>query len=267
MIWHPYQKIMHPFSSLLLLTVALSLASCGASRKIGNAELKEKSSAEAVLKAMATNRIDVDWLEAKAKLDVNNGSQAVRANALVRMKKNELVWISVRKLGFEAGRALIRRDSVFVINRLNNEYYAEPLAWLEREYNIPADLVTFQNLLLGNLIFLSTASFELDEQGEHLILSGKGGGVESRFKVLGKDLSLREMWFDDKKNQHQLRYTLDEYAPIAGKKNFSHLRFLEVRSPDTGHMTLGLQFSDVIVNEPKDIKFDIPERYTRVQGK
>ncbi len=254
------------FLLLIVLGAVLGASSCGASRKAGKAELKEKSP-EALLKVLAARKLDVDWFEAKAKLDVSDGSQSVKANAVIRMKKNELVWVSIKKLGFEVGRALIRKDSAFVINRLSNEYYAEPLSWLEREYNVPGDLAAFQNLLLGNLVFFSTSGFRMEENGTQYYLAGKGGGMESRFKINSADLTLQEMWFEDKNTQRQIQYALQQYGQIAGNRNFSYLRSLELNSPSTGRMSVGIQFSDVQLNVPKDIKFEIPDKYTRVGGK
>ncbi len=256
----------HTFLLIMILGVLLGASSCGAARKAGKAELKEKTP-EALLRVMAARKLDVDWFEAKARLDMSDGKQSVKANATIRMKKNELMWVSIKKLGFEVGRALIRKDSAFVIDRLNNEFYAEPLSWLEREYNIPGDLGAFQNLLLGNPVFFSTSGFKLEESGTHYELSGQGGGMESRFKVNSADLTLQEMFIDDKKNQRRIQYALQQYGPIAGNRKFSYLRSLEMSSPATGKMSVGIQFSEVEINVPKEIKFEIPDKYTRAGGK
>ena len=225
--------------------------------------MNEKSS-EGLLKALAAQKLDAEWFEGKAKLDFSDGSQSVKANAVIRMQKGEVVWVSIKKLGFEVGRALIRKDSVFIINRLDNEYYAEPLKYIERTYNIPADLVTLQNMLLGNPVFFSTSGFKFRENGVHYELAGKGGGMESRFLVNSSGLMLEQMDFEEKESRRQIQYQLAQYAPIDGKRRFSYLRSLEMNSPSTGRMLVGIQFSDVQLNVPKDIKFEIPDKYTRI---
>jgi hypothetical protein len=252
---------------LLLLGAVLGASSCGAARKASrDVTLSEKSSA-GLLKALAARKWDAEWFDAKAKLDVDDGRQSVKANAVIRMKKGEFVWVSIKKFGFEAARALIRKDSVFVINRLNNEYYAEPISFLTKEYNIPADLSTLQNLILGNPVFLSTAGFHFEDKVTHYELSGKGGGMDSRYLVNSADLTLQHIGFEDKQERRTIKCGFGEYAPLVENKNFSYLRSIEMDSPATGRMAVGLQFSEVVLNVPKDVKFEIPDKYTRVSAK
>lgn len=271
-IRNPKLEILNPmrkanFHSILLIFSAIILfASCGPGRKVSKTDLKANTP-EAMLKLMAARKIDVQWMEAKAKLDLNDGSQSIKANAVIRMKKDEWVWISVKKFGFEGGRALIRKDSAFIINRLNNEYYAEPLSYLEKTYGVPADLAALQNILLGNPVFLQTSGFQLDESPEHYRLSGQGGGFESRFQINKTDLTLAQMELEDPKKLQSVRYSLSNYGELAGNRKFSYLRLLELNSPSSGKMSAGIEFSDVEINVPKDNKFEIPEKYTRVQGK
>ncbi len=262
------KRIIDMIKNTILLAIVLGISvgatSCGAARKAGKATtLKEKSS-EGLLRVLASRKLDAEWFEAKAKLDFSDGSQSVKANATIRMKKGELVWVSIKKLGFEVGRALIRQDSVFIINRLNNEFYAEPLKYIEREYNIPADLAALQNLLLGNPVFFSTSGFQFEENGTHYQLAGKGGGMESRYLINTQGLMLEQMDFEEKESSRRVQYQLAQYAPVAGNRNFSYLRSLEMDSPSTGRMSVGIQFSDVQLDVPKEIKFEIPDKYTRV---
>jgi hypothetical protein len=254
------------YSILLLVSAVLLFASCGPGRKVNKSELKANTP-EGLLKMMAARKMDVQWMEAKAKVDLNDGSQSIKVSAVIRMKKDEWVWISVKKFGFEGGRALIRKDSAFIINRINNEYYAEPLSYLEKTYGVPADLAALQNILLGNPVFLQTSGFQLSDTPEHYRLSGQGGGITSLFNINKTDLTLAQMELEDPQKLQAVRYSLSNYGELAGNRKFSYLRLLELSSPSSGKMSAGIEFSDVEINVPKDNKFEIPEKYTRVQGK
>lgn len=251
---------------LLIFSAIILLSSCGPGRKISKNEA-EINTPEALLKLMAARKIDVQWMEAKARLDLNDGSQSIKANAVIRMKKDEWVWISIKKFGFEGGRALIRKDSAFIIDRLNNEYYAEPLSYLEKTYGVPADLKALQNILLGNPVFLQTSGFQISNTPEHYGLAGKGGGLESRFQINKTDLTLAQMELEDSRKLQKVTYSLSKYGDLAGNRKFSYLRLLELNSPSSGKMSAGIEFSDVEINVPKDNKFEIPEKYTRKQSK
>jgi hypothetical protein len=252
--------------AFFVLGILSSLSSCGSSRKLGKAELNNPTS-ESLLKVMAARKMNVDWLETKAKLDFSDERQSVKVNATIRMQKDKLIWIAVKKMGIEVGRVLIRSDSAFVIDRLNGEFYAEPLTWVERTYNIPADLKTIQELLLGNPVFFQTSGYQLTTEPDYFQLSGQGGGLTGKLKVHKTDLTLREMLFEDAVAQRQIRCAFESYNVIAGDRKFSYLRQLELSSPATGRMSVGIQFSEVVINVPKEIKFEIPNKYTRQIGK
>lgn len=260
---HPEFHLSFP---LLLVAGALLLlnSGCSSTRRAGSAELRERSP-EYLMRQLAANQVKAEWMEARAKIDYDDGSLAIGATATIRLRRDSVLWVVVRKLGFEVARALVRPDSVFVLDRLNNEYYAKDLNYITQEYQLPADFQILQAIVLGNPVFFMNKGFqvELSPTGEYHLF-GQRDAMENHYWMSGSPMHLQRMVFDDRELQRRLQLQLAEYGQTAEDEKFSYLRNLELNSRNTGKVQIDIRFSQVEFNVPKNIKFEVPERYTRV---
>lgn len=68
----------------------------------------------------------------------------------IRILKDSIIWVSVRKMGIEGMRLLIRPDSVFYINRLDKSYIASDFSAIEKLFDINLNYYILESLLTGN---------------------------------------------------------------------------------------------------------------------
>ncbi len=248
-----------------LFVIALSLllfSSCGASKKLGKSE-PERNSPDFLLKTMVTNQVNAQWFSARAKIDFADDYTSVGATATIRMLKDSLIWVSVRKLGFEVARAKITRDSVYIIDRLSNTYDIKDLSYLQKEYNVPASLEMLQAIILGNPVFFTTSSLKSEPTDMSYHLYGNGANMDNHFWLDKKNFRLQKMSFEDIRDQRKVQVQLEDYQQIADNQNFSYFRILEMNSRETGKVKVEMKYSQLEINIPKDVHFEIPNRYTR----
>ena len=93
-----------------------------------------------------------EWLTAN--LDIQAEGNGMTYNDLsgqIRMRKDSIVWFSVTAtMGVEALRAKVSNDSIWMLNRLEKTYLAEPLDTVSAQLGIPLSLPLIQTLLLDN---------------------------------------------------------------------------------------------------------------------
>lgn len=93
-----------------------------------------------------------EWLTAN--MDIQAESNGMTYNDLsgqIRMRKDSLVWFNVAAtMGVEALRAKVSNDSIWILNRLEKTYLAEPLDTVSAQLGIPLSLPLIQTLLLDN---------------------------------------------------------------------------------------------------------------------
>ena len=146
-------RLMRFFALLIIAQIVLVGMSCNTNKQATTVVEPEEVplTAEDYLQDIVESQLQADWLDASAKLSYDDGSMAVGATATIKMQKDEVIWMSVKKFGFEIARAMITPDSLFILDRFNKEYAAEPIAYIAEKYNLPGDITTLQQILLGNL--------------------------------------------------------------------------------------------------------------------
>lgn len=246
----------------LLLLIVVTLASCGASKKAISGKL-ERASPDFLLKTLIANQVNLQWLDGRAKIDFSDDHTSLGASATIRIKKDSLIWVSVRKLGFEVARALVTQDSVYIIDRINNEFAITGLDYLQREYNLPADFASVQAILLGNPIFFTTSGLQSEVSADAYRLYGKNAKMDTEYWLDPKSLQLKQMRFKDLNESREVVVKLEDYQSLANNQKFSYLRKLELNSRQTGNAKVEIQFSQLEINNPKDVRFEIPNKYTR----
>lgn len=93
-----------------------------------------------------------EWLTANMDIQAEgNGMNFDDLSGQMRMRKDSLVWLSVTaSMGIEVARAKVSTDSVWIVNRLEKTYLAEPLDTLSAQLGMPLSLSLIQTLLLDN---------------------------------------------------------------------------------------------------------------------
>ena len=126
----------YPKIAILFLLTMLLLTSC-ASRKKTVAPAPPQS---------------FEWLTANLSIQAEgNGMTYNDLSGQLRMRKDSIVWLNVTAtMGVEVLRAKISNDSVWLLNRLEKTYLAEPLDSVSAQLGIPLTLPLVQILLLDN---------------------------------------------------------------------------------------------------------------------
>ena len=93
-----------------------------------------------------------EWLTSNLDIQAEgNGMAFDDLSGQLRMRKDSLVWLSVTAtMGVEVLRAKFSNDSVWIINRLEKTYLAEPLDSAANQLGMPLSLPLLQTLLLDN---------------------------------------------------------------------------------------------------------------------
>ena len=247
----------------IALAAIITMTSCSGTKKIGSDPRKD--SPEFVWRKIDAQQFRANWFEGMAKISYDDGSQSVKASATLRIQKDSAVWIAIRKLGFEVARALLTPDSAFLIDRLNNEYRTYSLADMSSQYQLPANLRMIQQFLLGNPVFLSQRPDYIKNEGNTMTVQESSAYGTLHYNIQTTDYRPRQIVFKNSQGNQEMTMSLDGYDGTPDKQNFSYLRILTLNSEETGKINVELKFSEVELNVPKSLPFEIPGRYSRAQ--
>lgn len=251
------------FFSLLFLT-ACSTKKLVQDDGTATLDLKNRSS-KYLLKKMKAKELSVEWLSARAKINYKDEVQTRTFNANIRLRKDSIIWMNVKKLSVEAFRILITQDSIHIIDRLEKKYYVHGLDFVEEKFNFPGQFQALQTAILGNPYFFDeqklTASIA-DQQ--YQLTSGSEIRTRSKYLINGAAYDLEEMSFFDVERNRKLQVNLSKYLTVIDDLIFPHNRIYTVESKETGVAKIDMKWSKLELNIPKKIIFSVSNRYERV---
>ncbi len=263
---------MRPISKFILLllgVLAISLSSCKTARKARSVSLKNKSS-KFVLKKLADQRFEADWLSAKLRITYSDDYQTRKLTANIRMQKDSIIWMNVKKLNVEAARIKITPDSIYAVDRLNKEYFIKDISFLEKEYNLPSretgpsDFNVLQEVIFGNPVFFDGSSMKTSVNTTEYQLNNENEDFSSQYLIDGISFLLTKMNFKESRSEQTLTISLDRAEGIEEYPNFSYFRNFDLYSDSIGKVSINVKFSKLELNSPKTIRFEIPSHYTKV---
>jgi len=254
------------FVGIMLLALA---ASC--SKKIAGVDRGGVKADE-----LQIENVNFEYLTASSKIKFRSDDQNVSATANIRMKRDSVIWISVTPgFGIEAARAIINRDSLALINRLEKEYRSYNFQELSKKYNFTINYDLLQAVLLGDMPRSIVADDQVKQETNYFVVRQEEGPITiDNFidRQLMKVERIAMVETDARgsaknragKNTLNLQYSdfkqLDEEI-----LPFSNLVSLDYRQQGRKRRTqIDIQHKKVsIVDQTLRFPFNVPEKYAR----
>lgn len=242
-------------TNITLALLLLSVASCGWFRKAHKYEPQsllseyEKHRADSIIQV---HQFDYEWLSAKCKIKLINKEGTSSFTATIRSRKDSIIWISISPLlGIEVGRLLLTTDSVYVLDRINNQRNVYGYSYLRRYTSIPVNFYTMQQVLCGTPLYYDSSISKAIRQDTTLMLTSDDGRVRSSL-YLNRGYSINRMIIESIKEQAVMDMMLQSYQPVADR-SFAHSRYISIN--DEMQTQLEMEFSKIIVNEAQKFPF------------
>ena len=250
------------FYLLLSVLAMLTIMSCSTSKKAIDATNVKSISISKMQSLVEGHNVDFDWFSGKARVIVHRDRDRIGGTIHIRMQKDEFIWLSIQKFGLEMARAYIRPDSAFVIDRFNKDYYAENLNDYLDEYHVPFSFDELQGLLLGNIPYEKgkRPRYRLESGYHHL---SQLSSQELFFEyVIGTNQRINQVYVTDPLSRKVVS-SLSEFKS-AGQRNIPYNieHFIEDHDETVG---MKIDYSSVEFDVEKNIPFEIPAHYTRIQ--
>ena len=266
---------------ILLITICF-LASCRSTRNIQTAITKKDTVAAVVVipavnptedsisfirdmyNRLINSRISFTTFSAKLDVDYTDADgKRYDVNAHIRMYKDSVIWVSVTgPLGIEGLRAYITKDSVKLLDKQNKTYITRSVSYLQDITELPLDLPSLQDLLLGNPVFLDSTIVSYSRTAGSISLQSNGGFFKNLLTVSEPDRLLQSTKLDDM-DELRSRTCYLTYSDYENKKgiNFSTKRNINVA--EKKKLDIDLNFKQYDFNETLSFPFNVPKSYKR----
>ena len=236
-------------SHITLFFLVIILSSCNLFKKsnIENNLLNESSLLEKeLIKQINLKNISPDWTSLNSKIKVNKEGQEVTINAHIRIKKDSIIWISVKApLGIEIFRTMITSDSVYYMNRRKENYFIKHISHIREVVKADISFIKLQEI-----IFASPNITVLNSNKENYEI------LKDIFRVYKMELQEEE----DKKVS--IRYSDYKVFSDIGGLYFPEKIFIDVKSEEV--FTAEINYTKIKFNKTSSISFKIPKSYVSI---
>lgn len=241
--------------TLILFGILLvGFSSCRTKQLGGQTMKKEKE----LRQALELHNQEFEWFSAKGKLQYKNVDDSGRATIHVRMKKDSIIWISLKKFSVEISRVKMTPDSIYIVYRWEGLYEKGRLEQFTRAYNTNFDFAEIQELFFGNVTNTKNAEFVSRDSLKYHLTAVKDD-ITYDYHINPFNLLLDKFYARDK-SQREVIGKYGDYKKHDDGNQFSYLR--EYTFKEGSEVTyLAIDYSDVEIDVPKKIKFSIPSHY------
>lgn len=249
----------------IFLVTLLLLVSCKSKSVVAETSTRPMS-VNKVIKNHYNNGFNKETLSAKMRVKYRGKNDLPGVTASLRIKKDQTIWISLTKLGFPVGKAMITPNKVSYYEKINKTYFEGDFALLSSWLGTDLDYEKVQNLLLGQAILdLKQERHELAAKDAHYELSPKRANElfsilylldPQNFKLLGQQVTQTE---DDR----VLSINYAKYQQIEGE--YFPMEVL-ITAKDRRYTTrIDVQYRSVAFNKSLSFPFSIPDGYKEIE--
>lgn len=266
---------------IAFLVLGMQISSCRSTRKIQTAITKKDTTVvivvpevdrkadstqyiQQVFQSIQANRItDFRTLSGKVKVEYR-GADGKKPDftANVRLRRDSAIWISINSILGEALRALVTRDSVKVLYKMDKTVQLRSISYIQEVTKIPFSFNELQDLLLGNPIYLDTNIVSYKHEEKAISLMSVGILFKHFLTVARGDYAPLHSKLDDVDmiRARTCDITYGDYE-MKGGKNFAKYR--KIVASEKSKLEIELQFKQFEFNEQLSFPFTIPKNYKR----
>jgi len=179
------------------------------------------------------------------------------------MAKDSLIWVLINgPLGIEGVRALITADSVKVLNKQDKTYSARSVSYLQEVTELPLDLHSLQNLLIGNPVFLDSNIISYQKDDDAVSLLSIGSFFKNLFTMAKADKTMQSSKLDDL-DELRNRTCYLTYLDYEDKKGVMFSKERNINVAEKKKLDINLKFKQYEFNETLSFPFNVSEKYKR----
>ncbi len=245
-------------ASVLLFT---TVTSCRTKKRVVGESMELQYNSNKLFKKIKDSNTEYVWYSFKSDATAYFNGSRMSFETDIRVKKDELIWVSVKKFGFEVGRVLMRPDSIFAIDKWNGQYMEESIDYLKEDYDVPFEFQDIQNIICGNSLIDNQKPLQATTLNDNYILTTKSKDLtivyflDSEFKISKSKMVARDS-----------QSVVCEFADYKPEKNIISPYFRKYSMPDNDNpkYSLELNLKKLSINKPQKIQFKIPESYEKI---
>ncbi|MNJ99368.1 hypothetical protein D3C87_171440 [compost metagenome] len=250
---------------IAVLFVVFSLVSCKTRQAVvGEQTASEARSAKEIIDGHYKNTKDFKTLYIRASASYKDNKQSQRVSADIKIKKGEIILVSVKFLGITMAKAIITPTRVSYYEKIGNKYFDGNYEVLSRWLGTELDYGKVQNMLTGEALYdLTKGMYQPSlENGKYKLQSMDRSAIIKKFFFEGANYLLKEQEIAQaglEPRSLNIQYPAHKEYP---KAVLPASIKIEAEQKDT--VTINVEYNSVTFDEDLTFPYDVPEGFDQI---
>ncbi|WP_309640490.1 DUF4292 domain-containing protein [Flavobacterium sp.] len=253
------------FAFFIFFISPLTIVSCKSKAVLlSEGKAKDLITADTIIKKHYQNKKDFTTLYIKSSAHYEDPNQSQNVTAEIKIKKDEIILISIRFLGITMAKALITPNEVKYYEKINGNYFEGDYSLLSRWLGTDLDFNKVQNLLIGQALDdLHKGSFttSIEDTLYKLEDNSDASTSKSYYFESGKFLIKKQQVTQSEKER-----TVQIVYPNFGNYNQMALptKIVIDAMQKKGKVNIEIDYNSVTFDEELSFPYSVPEGYERI---
>jgi hypothetical protein len=248
----------------IYIVTAFILLSCKPKQLVVAEQVaKEDNKSIEVIQKHYENKLVFETASIRTSASYEDAKQSLSINADLRIKKDEIIWINLKFLGFPAAKAFITPTRVSYYEKINNTYFDGDYSTLSKWLGTDLDFKKVQNLLLGRPIDNLTKEVFLMQIVDNLFqLKNKNTAqTQKTFSFESGNFLLKKQVVSQPVNQRSVTVTYPAYQNI--ETTFLPTG-IQIEAIQKDAVKIDLEYKKITFNENLTYPYEVPNGYKQI---
>ncbi len=195
----------------------------------------------------------------------NSENRNLRFRGVLRIIKDENIWVSISPMGIEAARILFTPEEIKFINRRNNTYFVSDYEYFEKNYSMEVNFQLLQNILTNRFLILPEDKYtqvKKTDQGLYNVNLRQTDSTAQSFIINPALKKLTNIVFKDLKKNATVSVSFSDYIDV---ENHNMPEQIDINiAKDKKKVEVQLNYKKITVNKSFKTPFRIPGKYEQV---
>lgn len=249
---------------ILAVVFAGFLIGCKSKQAVATLAAKDTAEITKIINGHYANGSDFKTLNIKANAKYEDRSQSHSMNADIRIKKNEIIWINIKILGFPVAKALITPTKVSYYEKINSTYFEGDFSMLSNWLGTDLDFQKVQNLLLGKAIDDLSKGNWISEINEKLfkLSPATTTDITKEFYFEAANYLLKKEAITQTSQNRALEIQYLSYSEV---ERMFLPNAINIKATQKDKISIAIEYKNTTFNENLSYSYSIPSDYKAIQ--
>ncbi|MFT6338258.1 MAG: hypothetical protein ACJATI_005030 [Halioglobus sp.] len=238
------------------------ISGCRTKKIVHTGPVPDRSKLE-IFTALSDHNYDFEWYACVTGITLDTPDEGVSGKSYIRMRKDSIIWASVKKIGIEAVRTLITPKTYIAANRIDHTYQKGSTEEVFAKMGLSLDFMDMQQAIFGNIIMPDSNAISIEKVGEHYVVKATDQDLQLKYWVNAYDLELDKVKMVDYRGK-EINIDYDDYRTVESGEKVAFYRHYAVPYNGNGDAEIFMKVKEIEINVPKKTRFSLSNRYERV---